>query len=435
VRAFPTAIAETFLQGGQYDFDSTFGYASAVADEAGRYRLLRAEPGELHLYAGPGGRRTSMGTVPWANAVLHAQPGAAIEWNAKIDAGLTVRGVVRYRDGAPMPNVFITLSEPGSKAQRRVVVNGKDGRFRFVRLQKQPYDIAVQVWDPPSGSPPVGAREVWPDTGEIEVIAAFDAPKKRQNGSVRGTIADPAGRLTGRLSVILSKGGSWYTQSHLEGMSFRFDDVEPGTVQVIAMSGEDPVLFGPKVELHDAEQKDFGTLSTEPGGKVRLTIGREPGTEAMQPKLFLQQNGASHARSVTIAAGVNELLIDNLCTGAYELSAYEKGLAATRAKCTVVANAETPARITLRPTTQRELVVEYMAAQKIAHIRVLGANGVEEFAREGRYVQERPLRIDLALPVGRFTLRVETEGGGVAETAFAVESLAPAGAPVVVHAK
>jgi hypothetical protein len=199
--------------------------------------------------------------------VLHAGRDV-VEWNAKIDPGLQIRGVVRYRDGEPMTDVFVGLGEPGSRRQQSLV-NDKQGRFRFVRLEKKAYDISVQVWNPPQGSPPVEAREIWPDSGEIEIVAAFDSPKKLQPGSVRGVISDVAQRLANpsALQVILTTDhGSWWTQSNLSGASFHFKNIEPGRVRVIAMSGEDPILrtVGRPAS---GRTEGFGTLVTEPGGK------------------------------------------------------------------------------------------------------------------------------------------------------------------------
>jgi protocatechuate 3,4-dioxygenase beta subunit len=438
VRCFPGPIATPFLQGGQYDYDSTFGCPFAVADAEGRYRLRNAAPGDLHLYAGPGGYRRHDETVCWADEVLHAEPGAVVEWNAKIDPLLQIRGVVRYRDGEPMTNVFITLIEPGTK-QQQALVNDKHGRFRFVRLEKKPYDVSVQVWDPPKGAPPVEAREVWPESGELVLEAAFDSPKKQASGSVRGTISDAAGRLAnpGALQVILATDhGSWWTQSNLKGASFHFKGIEPGKVRVIAMSGEDPILYGPWVELQPAEQKDLGALVTEPGGKIVLSVVRHPGTEALEPEIYLGPVDGGHGRRATLAKGAIEMVFDNLCPGEQRISAYAKGMASIGdGRCTVAVGTVATATIELRAAVEREIVVEYEATQRITRICVQDERGGKVFDYAQPRALERPYRIRLQLPVGRFTFFVETEGGGKAETAFELTSLAEGQPPVVLRAK
>ncbi|HLQ36324.1 MAG TPA: hypothetical protein VK348_00885, partial [Planctomycetota bacterium] len=424
--------------GGQYDYDSTFGCPFAIADADGRYRLWHAAAPELHLYAGPGGYRRGPESVCWADEVLRAEPGATVEWNAAIDPGLAIRGVVRYRDGAPMANLFISLFEPGSK-NRQTLVNDKQGRFRFVRLQKKAYDLSVQVWDPPKGAPPVEARDVWPGGGEVEIQASFDAPKQQTAGSVRGTISDPAGRLAsaGALAVILATDhGSWHTQSHLAGASFHFKDVEPGRVRVVAMSGEDPILYGPWIDLQPAEDRDLGTLVTEPGGKLMLHVVRGPGTEALEPTIYLTPVGGSHGRKAVLPKNTTELVLDNMNAGEQQLSVYGKGMASIQGdRCTVTAAAEAAATIELRAAVDREIVVDYAAGQQLTHIRVQDERAREVFDYAQPRALERPYRVKLQLPLGRFTFRVETEGGGAAETTFAMTTLEPGQPAVVLQAK
>src|SRR5262245_21478151 len=193
VRVFPTAIDETFLMGGQYDYYSTFGFPYAAVDAQGRYRVRRVAPGELQLYASvsPSGGREQV--IPWAHDVVQAQPGAVVEWSPKVEPGPTIAGVIRYRDGTPMPRVFVNVVEPGGKRGKAIVAD-EQGRFRFVRLQNKAYDVTVQVWDPPKGAPPLEARDVWPDRGVLELVAAYDAPVKLANGSVTGVGVDAAHR-------------------------------------------------------------------------------------------------------------------------------------------------------------------------------------------------------------------------------------------------
>ncbi|MGB3969100.1 MAG: carboxypeptidase regulatory-like domain-containing protein, partial [Planctomycetota bacterium] len=437
VRCFPHAIERPFLQGGQYDYESTFGCPFAVADEQGRYRLWNAKAPELHLYAGPGGYRSIGGTVCWADEVLRSEPGASIEWNARIEPGLSIRGIVRYRDGTPIGDVFVSLIEPGTK-NRQAVTNEKDGRFRFVRLQKQPYDLSVQVWDPPKGAPPLEAREVWPEGNEVVIAATFDAPKKQASGSVRGTVVDTAGRLPNpaALQVILATDRrSWHTQANLQGAAFHFKDVEPGRVRVIAMAGEDPILYGPWVELQPGEQKDVGALVTEPGGKLVVKVVRGPGTEAIEPTIYVTPADAGHGRKLVLGKAATELVFDNMVTGEHRISLYSPGVASIRdARCSVAVGAPATATIELRAAVSREIGVEYEAAQRITHIRVQDDEGRALFDYAQPRAMERPYRMKLQFPLGRFTFTVESETGK-AETVIEMTSLAEGQPPVVLQAK
>lgn len=434
VRCYPVAIRKLFLAGGQYDFESAFGAPFAVADAEGRYMLRGAAPPELHLYAGPGGYRRSGDSYCWANDVLAAQPGDRVEWNPRIDPGLVIRGVVRYRDGVPMPGVFVTLVEPGV-GERMATTNDRRGRFRFVRLQRKAYDLLVQVWDPPQGAPPVEAREVWPGPGDVVIEAAYDAPKALAPASVTGRVVDTAGRVRGKLSVLLTTDRSWRTDAELEDGVFRFDNVEPGRRRVVVMSDEDPVHYGPWFDLEPAEQKDLGTIVTAPGGRLRLSIVRHPGAEEQEPTVYLWPPGAAHARKVVLPEGSTERQIENLCAGEHVLSVSGEGIASIRDRqCTVIAGEQTTATIDLWAAVRREIVVDYAAAQRVTHVLVQDERGTAVLDLRPEGLLERPFRLPLQLALGRHTFRVETEGG-VAETTFEMGSLAEGQPPVVLQAK
>ena len=51
VHAFSEPISESYVQGGQIDYDGAFAHAVTVADELGDYRLTPLSPSEMHLYA------------------------------------------------------------------------------------------------------------------------------------------------------------------------------------------------------------------------------------------------------------------------------------------------------------------------------------------------------------------------------------------------
>jgi protocatechuate 3,4-dioxygenase beta subunit len=428
VRAFPETIAESYLQFGQFDYDSAFGYAFAVADSAGRYRLEQAAPGAIHLYARSGADRRTEEVLPWAATVLDGAPGAVLEWSPTLDPGPTISGVVRYRDGVPMARVFVSAMESGT-GKRQAVTTDKEGRFRFVRLQRRPYDLAVQFWSAPKDAPPLDRRDVRPDEGLVELIAAFDAPKKLASASVRGRVQDAARRLKQALGVTLSYGGGWYTNSQLDGDAFHFTGVEAGRrYQVLVMSGEDPVLASAWFELGPGEEKQLGTLVTEPGGTLRLRIERSPGTEKIAPSVYLQLEGSSRKVEPGTSA---EVLIDNLSPGTWRLTAYAEGMASVRGECRVVVGVETEGKITLRAAAQREIVVEYAATQRLSRIQVRDATGVDHLDMQPRTTTlPRPYTIKLRLPLGHFTFSAETESGASGRMEFDMTSLAEGQPPV-----
>ena len=156
VRAFPSAIDEIFLQGGQFDYDeNTFGYPFTIAHEDGTYRLTGVAPGEIHLYCTRARSRRD-GPVFRDSMVTSAEPGAVLDWDPVIAAGRSITGIITFRDGKPMANVFVSaVNEKTGK--REVLITNQEGRFQFVRLEQGQYSLGVQLWKPPEGTPP--ARE------------------------------------------------------------------------------------------------------------------------------------------------------------------------------------------------------------------------------------------------------------------------------------
>ena len=436
VRAFPKPIDESFLMMGQYDYVSTFGYPSATADANGRYRLPGVAVGEVQLYAGPMRKQLRWGeVVPWAHATVTIAAGATVEWNPKVDNGPTIRGVVRYRDGAPMPDSFVNLVRPGEKDSNSVVTD-KQGRFSFIKLQARGHDVSVQVWNPPQGAPPIEARDVWPDRGELELVAAYDAPKRLAKGSVKGRVVDSGGRCPNAAAlrvVLVSNERSWNTDGRRDDGAFVFTDVEPGNKRILVMNGEEPILIGETFELQPAETKDLGVLTTMPGGKLRLVIEREAGTEAAAPTIHLRPDGSLLARKVEIGTA-NELVIDNLCLGEHTFSAWQEDLVFIGGTCHVDAASMATCTIRLQRAVPCELVVEYDAGQRLTKLEVLDQRGAVAWAVADVRMLERPVKLKPNLPLGSFTLRAHT-AAGVAEAPFTLTSYEPGQPPVVVRAK
>ena len=434
VRAYPIAIAEDFLMSGQHDYDSVFGAVGAVADGEGRYRLQRAAPGELHMYANARRAGRFDDVVPWVHEVVPCEPGAALEWNPRIVPGPTIRGVVRHRDGVPLPHHFVSATLPGQQ-RRHSVVTDQQGRFRFVCLQRQQYDIAVQLWSQPEGSGPLEARAVWPDAGELELVTTYDGPKQEKRGSVRGVVVDAAGRAAGKggMSVLLVNADrSWNTES-VENGKFRFTGVEPGAKHIVVLAAEEPIHYGETFEVGPAEDKDVGALTTQVGGSLTLRIVREAGTEAMTPTLYLTPVDGSHGRRVEIGTAT-ELTIDNLCVGDTRLSMWNSGMEHVDLRAFVTAGTTTAVTATLRRAVTRELIVEYEAEQRITRVSIVAGNGHVVWDEVPTRSLERPHRLSPQLALGTYTFTVET-ATGTAKTEFTMATGEPGQPAIVLQAK
>lgn len=434
VRAYPIALAESYLMMGQHDYESVFGSVGAVADAEGRYRLLQVAPGELHLYANARQERRLDAVVPWAHEAMTAAAGAVVTWNPQVVPGPTIRGVARHRDGVPLSRHFVSAKLPGQE-RAHVVYTDPQGRFRFVCLQRQAYDISVQLWSQPEGSGPLEARAVWPDSGELELVTTYDGPKQQKGGNVRGVVVDAAGRATGKASMsvlLVNADRSWRTESVVDG-KFRFTEVDPGAKHLVLLAADEPIHFGETFEVGPAEDKDVGALTTQVGGSLTLRIVREAGTEAMAPTLYVTAAAGSHGRKVELGTAT-ELTVDNLCAGATRLSLWHAGMTEVSQQAVVVAGVATTATITLRAAVQRELVVEYGPEQRITRVRLADAAGQLQWDDNTQRSRERPHRLSPQLTLGTYTLIVETANGRV-ETTFTVSTLEPGQPPVVLQVK
>jgi hypothetical protein len=334
-----------------------------------------------------------------------------------------------------MSGLFVSAIESGSGKQQAIVTD-RQGRFRFVRLQRKSYDLSVQFWSAPPGTPPLGQRDVWPDQGEVELVAAFDAPEKVARGTVRGRVQDAGSRLAraSALAVILQMSNrSWRHDAQIDGDAFTFTKVEPGQLRVIVMSGEDPILAGDPFELQPAEDKDLGTLVTEPGGRLRLRLERGAGAEALRPKVHLRQDDLLPVRTVE-PGEATEWYVDNLSPGTYSISAWGPGVARAKCQGKVVAGIDTDATLRLRAAAERELLVDYPAEQRLRRVHIHDDAGVTYLDFKPEAVVRRPFRMKLSLPLGKFTFEAATESGE-AKLEFAMTSLAAGQPPVRVEVR
>ena len=336
VRAFDHAFDESFIQSGQIDYESVFGYQYAVSDSDGSYRLPHLRPGTVHLYAMRSERPPRGEAKPRAKTVVEGDDGAEVTWDPVIERGNTIEGVVTFRDGVPMANHFVSARNDKTGLRQSMVTN-KDGRFEFVNMELAHHSLGVQYWQAPKGTPPLEKNKVWPNRGEVRLVAVFDAPTKKPLGKVRGRIHDVAGRVrSGSLSVILqSDKNYWQHTGEPKDGKFEFPRVKPGKFKVVAKSGETVILAGPWFEVAPAEVRDVGTLVTEPGGAVDIVIHREKGTEEIEPTIYLSSKETN--QSVPVRPGkATSHRADNLCPGEYKVSSYATGMMSIKGQVVTV---------------------------------------------------------------------------------------------------
>jgi RNA polymerase sigma factor (sigma-70 family) len=431
VRAFDADVDRTFLQSGQFDYEDVFGYPAVRTDADGRYSVAPIAPGDVHLFATPTltAQERERG-VPRAETVLNAKPGDALTWNARIGEGHVIEGIVTYRDGIPMPQVFVSArNDRTGVSQARV--NDAEGRFRFLNMEMEPHVLGVQLWTKPAGAGPVEARDVYPDRGIVQLAADFDAPVETKPATVRGKIEDVGGRAArpDLLSVQLQSDRNFFrVNPDRDGLDFAFTGVEPGRYRPVVVVGEIPAYAGDWITLAPGEDCNLGTLRTERAGSLRLLVPRTPATTGVELRVYLRPPGVMMGFHVELGRD-DERLVENVSAGEIELSAYSTGIAPVHASATVKAGEETRLTLVLRPAAEVPLEILWPENHALGGLtlRVENEQGQSVWDKHETNVAflKRPYAPRPQLEVGRYTLFGESDSGLRGSTSFAVKSLAP----------
>lgn len=432
IRAYDEAFDEVFIQSGQFDYESMLGFPSARSAADGTYRIDDVAPGLLVAYAHRKVESRFGGAAPCERDKLvdeDVQPGEVLTWNPVIEPGHTITGVVRYRDGFPMPNVFVSCRD--ESGLRFSLACGEDGTFQFVNLKHEAHAMNVQLWDAPEGST-LTTSGVWPDQGVVELVADYDRPVQGEPGTVTGVVED-AGRRFAEDAVLAvwltSEHGSFRICQDVDGWRFKFGRIDPGRYHVSLLADGEPVHRSEPFELASGEDRDLGVLVTRPGGSVRFRLARAEGAEGLEPVGWPSRGGSRIAFE-----GVDELLVQNLSAGDYTLYVQGEGLARSQIPYTVVAGEETQVEIEVLPAVLRRVVVDW------PHEADLGSLEIQVTDSAGRVRMDRtigsanttsrPYTADAYLPIGTFRARAVAGKGLSAEIDFAVTSLEPSAAPI-----
>lgn len=431
IRSYDLEPGIPFIAGGQIDFEETFGYVATTADEHGAYTLPDVTAGTAHVFVQKGGRYLRMGEpVPYATAKLEMPPGGKVEWNPQVTNGRTVEGIVYYKDGHPMPNVFITLIDQKSGKQH-VQTNNKDGVFTFVNLDDTTYDVHVQVWNAPKGAPPLERSGVVPDQGRVELHATFDKPVKLAKGTVTGRIDDAGLRIQNLQNayVSLHHEERWFLEGDkLTDGSFQFDNVAPGKFRLVLKEGDTVLCVSDGHELQPGGQLDVGMLQTRPGGSVRIRVTRDAGTEACDPKVYFRKQGDVASSSVALGIG-NEKLVTSLSPGTYQVSAYHKGMASVTASVTVAAGQTSNLSLHLKAGTLTRFETWMPPEQNASNYQYSIQDSVGQTVRssKGSYGSQsrRPFAFALTLPTGDYTITFAADTTFAGTAKFSVDGSRP----------
>lgn len=417
ISAYDREPGTHFVAGGQIDFDLPFGHVETAADEHGDYRLEGLTPGTVWSFAlrRMDGRFGGV-SVALRRDTLEVAAGSEVRWDPVIDSGRSIEGVVRYRDGYPIPHLFITLHDERT-GEDRTINSDKEGRFRFLCLDDSTYEVRVQPpFDAPRGNVPPRRSGVVPDRAPVELTVEYDKPQKVAPGTVRGRIADTGARIRNPIAatVTLNSDAGWFRPGiKVEGGAFVVDEVEPCRFRIILKEGETVLASTDWFELAAAGDVDVGLLTTEPGGALRVHASRAKGAEGFEPKLYLRRDG--DPLSTTIALGrADEAFADSMTPGTYEVSGYCKGMLSVKSTAVVRAGETSQLGVELRPGAVGKVEVwwpEGHSASQRRGYKVTDAGGkvVQEYEGPLYTSPTRPYEMHFTLAAGRHHLEFWTD--------------------------
>lgn len=437
VSAYDRSPGTSFVAGGQIDYDEVFGHVETVADAEGRFELRGLAAGQVHAFAQRGApldakgrpRRPAGISVAFVREQLQLEPGARQPWNPVLADGNRIAGVVLYRGGQPMGDVFLTLKDEAGDTEH-VMTNASDGRFEFLCLSPSTYTLRVQYWDAPAGTPQLERSGLRPNSGLVELRAPFDKPVEQAPGRVVGRVDDAGMRIRqpAAVQIELHSDQRWLrTDGKLEDGAYTFERVDPGRFRIVVLEGGTVLAESDWLELPPAGVVDAGVLRTVPAGSLQIVLQRGAGCEDVQPKLYLRRNGDT--KSSLVEPGLaDQALAGNLTPGDYEITGYAKGICKLAGSAAVRTGEPTTVSLSLRAgaVCQFEVWLPADTTATAGSFRVVGSDDVEFEHREVQLVGMplRPYPVYIALPPGEWRLLFDVVGGGHGEVSFAVRGSA-----------
>ena len=289
--------------------------------------------------------------------------------------------------------------------------------------------------DPPAGTEPTRQSGAWPSEDPIELVASWSRTYQPL-GSVEGRLLDSAGRLSANTEphiVLESEGPSWSARAKVDGGRFLFEHIAPGRHRVRVTSADDPVGTWDWFDLAPGEERDLGTLQTEPGGSLVVNFERTEDAQDARFVLYVigpSPDGANRyfPAKREIEPEASTATIAGLSPGEYRLRVAGEGLVYRSSSVHVRANEEAEAT----KAVERGVLVafdvhnpEQLAWGELNIDLVEDGTPFEEwsFASDGVVL---PYTVRATLPVGGFVVNIRTDSGLSASRSFEVGSM---GAP------
>lgn len=440
VHAFPEALREDFLQGGQIDHFGPFAPEVAVTDAEGRYTLHHLRRQTMHLYAmEPCRKRTALEELfQYTRTALDLSGEGPHTWDPVLSDGRVIEGVVRYQDGTPMENLFVSADAMDSDDPHRRAVHSADGSFKFIQLPGKSYRIRAQIWDLPEGHQEPRLTGVVPGGDPIDLVATFDPPKAYPASKILLRFEDAADRaLGGKVSVILERLDhlSWHFGDEGEDGVWTFTHDEPSRLRPLALLGERVIAVGETFDFVPGTDHDLGILRSQPGGTLLLNWTLLEGFDPGSIKAFVSSDAAEQTEQMALDP-TRTVRLESLEPGPGKITVFADNALDFEASFVVTPDQETTLDVALTPAVGVPYHIDlprFEEAVSIAIRFVDSATNTElqssVFEDLGRY--PNPIRWTRKLVPGTYRLEVELGNGTRKETTFQVESLDPDAVPEV----
>ncbi|MEM1449158.1 MAG: sigma-70 family RNA polymerase sigma factor [Planctomycetota bacterium] len=426
VVAYESAIQERFLPLGQLPgTGAIFGREIARTDDAGAFVLGPLPTGEAHVYAQPPRNESQQlgAAMLWDSTKLDLAPGDDVTWDPRLDRGLVIEGRVCYSDGSSMPGVFVAAKVDSTG--KEFATFSEDGTFEFIRLANERHTVRVQLQSAPPGAAPIVATDVLPGGAALELRADFENPDEVQPARITVRIDDSAGRA-----------GSERIWMHLEDLTERdwhrgrgdgdrwtFEQRYPGRFRVVALAGERLIASTEAFDVVPGQDLDLGTLATEPGGALAVTVRRGEGAELFELHGRLKHDGAIPWHSFQPGRS-SEIRLEHLESGTHRLVLLCQGGVRIHRDVEIEANRETALTVDLVTGVDVEYEIAWDFEEPPGRLRYSArtADGDIILDRTWGSLRERkePITSQFVATVGVHTLRAWTDDGREAETTFEV---------------
>lgn len=415
IYAFDQPLEDAFLQSRQIDSRSPFQNVNTRADQEGRFELTDLPVGTAWVYA-QSNEELPSGTHLYERIELATAAEGEYQWNPTLSSGRSIHGRVRYRDGSPMKNVFVSAYAEDSLEER--TINTGDGSFEFIHLTGKTYHIDVQLDDEPEGAEPLAALGVRPGDAPLDLVADFDKPVPFEPATVIARFEDSAGRAKSpkTVSMILETTGAfrWF-EGEQDGATWTFTVHSPGELRPIAVDDERLIAYGEPFEVTEGGTHDLGTLRSGPGATLVLLINRPKACANATLRGSLSSDAVRRSKPLLVGTE-SEHRIEGLEPGSGVIELWGTQSQKLVRPYTVTAGEVTTVELDLVPAVRVPYTVhrDALKNQRWLDVRVIDrgtGDAVYGTRIENIALYGPKLEFKAALPIGTFTI-VTTLGDG-----------------------